>query len=136
MKKYVTKRSKEEVANAIIKAHGILSDAAKVLGLASVPSLRVRVKKDPELNAVLDESREQTKDLAESKLFDAIREGKDWAILFYLKCIARDRGYGEHQEVDVISRNFNANIDLSTLSLEELKQLEEITRKATKPDSD
>ena len=37
--------------------------------------------------------------MAENSLFEAIRRGEAWAVCFYLKCMAKDRGYVERAEL-------------------------------------
>jgi hypothetical protein len=40
-------------------------------------------------------------DIAENKLVDNIKKGKEVSLLFFLKCKAKHRGYVERQEVDI-----------------------------------
>src|SRR4029450_2769461 len=37
--------------------------------------------------------------MAENSLYEAIRRGEAWAVCFYLKCMAKDRGYLERAEL-------------------------------------
>jgi hypothetical protein len=60
----------------------------------------------PEVAAALREARERVLDEAELALFDAIQRGEGWAIVFYLKCHGKDRGYVERREV--AGKNGNA----------------------------
>lgn len=52
------------------------------------------------LEGKLDEARDSTLDLAESQLFNALRDGDKQSVQFYLKTIGRKRGYVEKQEVE------------------------------------
>src|SRR5262245_10242447 len=51
------------------------------------------------LKAIFAECREAMKDTAESSLHRKVREGESWAVCFYLKCQAKDRGYVERTEL-------------------------------------
>ena len=57
-------------------------------------------KAHPELQDVLQECRETMKDTAESCLYGKVKEGEGWAVRFYLRNQARDRGYVERSELD------------------------------------
>lgn len=126
----------EQVIQAIIETKGYISQTAKRLGLKSAGSLRIRIKKSPVLNEVLNETRESNLDKAEHKLQESIEKGESWAILFYLKCMGKERGYSETQNINIHGSMVNANVDLSVLSLEELKQLEELAGKFTNQNPD
>ena len=56
-------------------------------------------REDPAFAAEWDGIFESLKDFAESKLHIAIGRGQAWAICFFLKCRAKDRGYVERSEV-------------------------------------
>lgn len=55
----------------------------------------------PTLEAVSADCREAMKDEAESSLYKAVKEGEAWAVCFYLKCQAKDRGYVERTETEL-----------------------------------
>lgn len=124
------KHSQEEVIEALKETGGIVSQAAEKLGLSSAPSLRARIRKSPALLKVVDEIRESTKDLAEGNIIKALKDGDKEISKWYLASLGRDRGYGNKLEVDgrVV---IQPAPDLSNLSAEELKQLEEIANKVT-----
>ena len=123
-------KTQTEVIEALKSTGGILSDAAKLLGLASVTSLRTRVKSTPALCAALDEIREEAKDLAEGIILSALKSGDKEIAKWYLASLARDRGFGNKLEVDGKVAVQPAP-DLSNLSMEDLKALEAITKKAS-----
>ena len=54
----------------------------------------------PELAPVRDEARESVKDDVESELYKQAKSGEGWAVCFFLKTQAKDRGYVERTEVD------------------------------------
>src|SRR5215469_2544852 len=56
------------------------------------------------LKAVSADCRESMKDNAESSLYSAVLRGEAWAVCFYLKTQARDRGYIERTEMDMGDR--------------------------------
>lgn len=89
----------EEYGVALRKANGFISVAAKKLGL-SYTAVYQRVKNTPELQQIVDECKEATLDMAESRLISAIKDTQPWAICFYLKCQGKDRGYVEKQIID------------------------------------
>lgn len=63
-------------------------------------SVRDLIEREPTLQKVLHDAREGMKDHAESALYAAATAGEAWAVCFFLKTQARDRGYIERQEVD------------------------------------
>ncbi len=56
------------------------------------------IERHESLKPVLQETRETMKDGAESSLYNAAKAGESWAVCFYLKCQAKDRGYVERTE--------------------------------------
>ena len=92
-------RTVEQCAEAIRNAGGFITVAAKQLNM-SHPALSKRVKQSERLQQVLNETKEQYLDLAESQLIKAVKDRESWAICFYLKCKGKKRGYVEKQELD------------------------------------
>lgn len=92
------KLSNESIAGALQKAGGVVADAAKLLGVAR-RTLHKRLAVSAALRGIRDEAREETLDLAESKLLAKIREGNLIACIFYLKTQGRSRGYVERSEI-------------------------------------
>jgi hypothetical protein len=87
-----------QVATAIREARGFLSIAAQRLGCDYSTVWRYSQRYESVQKAI-DENREKMKDIAEAKLFEQIQASNMTAIIFYLKCLAKDRGYVERQEV-------------------------------------
>jgi hypothetical protein len=121
----------EKVIMAIELSNGILTKACKILKLNSYTSFRQRVMNKPELRKAFAEAKETGKDKAEEKLFEAVEKGEPWAIQFYLKALAKDRGFNSSMDINVngdlaLSQKYNLKI----LSEAELRQLEELTGKA------
>jgi hypothetical protein len=88
----------EECKKALADAHGLVTPAAEVLGVLR-STLYMRIQKNPSLRRVFDDARESMLDMAEQKLFDAMRSGDAWAVQFVLKTIGKNRGYCERQEL-------------------------------------
>lgn len=60
------------------------------------------LKTRPTLQDALKEARETMKDDAESSLYRAVLAGEGWAVCFYLKTQAKDRGYIERTETQLL----------------------------------
>lgn len=102
---YKKKRAtNEDIEEALKASKGILTAAcawlAKNKGIQiRQQSLSVRIAKNEHLQQVRREIDEATLDFAESKLFELLSQGDKTAIIFYLKCKGKHRGYVERQEV-------------------------------------
>mgnify|MGYP001619479343 CR=1 FL=1 len=88
----------EQVIEAIQNTRGMVSLAARHLG-CEADTVRNYAKRYPQVAAAIKEERESVKDIAELVLFKKIQEGEPWAVCFFLKTQARDRGYVERQEL-------------------------------------
>jgi hypothetical protein len=58
------------------------------------------IERHPSLRGVARECRETMKDHAESALYKAVLAGEGWAVCFYLKTQAKDRGYVERTQLE------------------------------------
>lgn len=128
-----TQVTQAQIIQALRETGGVISDAAKRLGLATAWGLRKRINSNQKLKDVLAEIREDTKDLAEGVVMTALKSGDKDIAKWYLAALARDRGYGNKQEIDLNGKLEIEQHDLSKLSSDELKQLEETLKKVTKP---
>lgn len=72
--------------------------AARKLGV-DADTVHAAVKRWPELEVVLAECRESALDLAEDKLIEHIDAGNVTALIFFLKCQGKLRGYIERSEL-------------------------------------
>lgn len=77
---------------------GNITNVAKHLRVSRQKLYRY-IEEHVSLKAVVEEARESMKDYAESKLFEALGNGAPWAICFFLKTQAKDRGYIERNEL-------------------------------------
>lgn len=122
--------SEEDFIEAIYEARGKKNVIAQILGLESA-SVYKRFKDHPELEEHLKIASDEMKDIAELKLYELVEHGNLDAIKFYLSRQGRDRGYGDKLELDAgIKAEVAPTWDLSKLSVEELKALEQLSRKA------
>ena len=101
----VFKFNLKQLENAILKANGLISVAAKILNCDN-KTIYNYIDKYPTLKDTLQEARNKTLDLAENKLFELINEKDKTAIIFFLKTIGRGRGYIERFE-NVVSKSEN-----------------------------
>lgn len=84
----------DQVAEALTICHGGRQQAAKHLGCDRRTVTRY-ISEHPEVRRAAGEAVEATKDVAEDALIKAVESGEAWAVCFYLKCKAKDRGYIE-----------------------------------------
>ena len=89
----------EQIAEALQKAGGFISHAAKLVGLTN-GAVHHRIKRSEELQAILDDARITHLDIAEVELLKAMKGGQPWAVCFFLKCQGKKRGYVERQAVE------------------------------------
>lgn len=130
--------TKEQYRIAIISARGLLATAGRALGVTG-PAVRKACDKWPELWDVVNEEREKIKDIGEFALMRAVENGQLGAIIFFLKTVAKDRGYVERQELtgkDGEPLSLPLGLDLSKLSTEDLQHLERIIAAATRTADD
>lgn len=88
----------EQVAEALIESFGVMAVAARRLGVTRMTIWRY-IRRYETCRKAREEGRERLKDLAESKLVEAIADREPWAIQFYLRTQGRDRGYGDEVKV-------------------------------------
>lgn len=87
-----------QIADALEKSAGIMSVAAERLGVDRSTICR-RAQKSQRLRNVIDAATERTMDVAEAALLRAVQKGEAWAVCFFLKCKAKQRGYSERTEI-------------------------------------
>jgi hypothetical protein len=86
------------VAAKMLELSGNLAAVARFFGVTR-QAVQHYVKARPKLMKVMDDCRESMKDAAESSLYKAVLDGEAWAVCFFLKTQAKDRGYTERQEL-------------------------------------
>ena len=99
-KKKVQARShyaEEQIAKVLVATDGFICATAQTLKI-NRRSVYKYLKRYPALEDVLADARENSLDIAESRLMKAIRADKLTAIIFFLKTQGKSRGYVEKQE--------------------------------------
>lgn len=109
-----------QIEEALKKKAGNISQAAKELGVDR-NTIYAHIKASPTLQTVLQNSREELVDIAESALLRGVIEGNMTAIIWTLKAspAAKARGWSEHHQIEQTS----INIDYATLTDEQLKRI-------------
>jgi hypothetical protein len=92
--------SASRVAEALTKAHGMVTVAAQLLG-CSPDTVDSYVKKFAVCAQAKQTARNAILDEAELRLVQAIRRDEAWAIAFCLRTIGRSRGYVEGVDVNL-----------------------------------
>ena len=87
----------ETIIEALEATGGLILQAAKLVKMPRT-SLSRRISGSPALKDKLGDIRESNIDIAESKLMELIGKGQPSAIIFFLKCLGKDRGYVERVE--------------------------------------
>jgi len=128
--------TKKLLLEALEKTFGIVSQACKNSGISREFYYRC-YKTDSAFKAKVDGLSDYALDFAESKLFALMNEKSAAAIIFYLKCRGKKRGYIEKTEL-AIEDNSNpaANIlqsKMANLPLEDMLAIKEILDKHSIP---
>jgi DNA-binding transcriptional MerR regulator len=92
------KYSQEQMIKALEESRGLIAPAARALG-CSRDTIRSYLEEYSAVAQAKLDQREAVTDMAENSLYEAIRRGEAWAVCFYLKCMAKDRGYVERAEL-------------------------------------
>ena len=88
----------EQMVRALEESKGLIAPAARALG-CSRATVRSYIDEYSAVGQAKLDQEEAVKDMAENALYAAILRGEAWAICFYLKCRAKDRGYVERAEL-------------------------------------
>tara|TARA_Y100001963_G_C6695082_1_gene406581 strand:- start:483 stop:836 length:354 start_codon:yes stop_codon:yes gene_type:complete len=106
--------TEEQIIDAIRKAGGFISTAAKMLKCTS-KTIYNYIDKSETLQDVIDEIRLEYDDMGEAALIANVREKKTAEVLFYNKTRNKGRGYIEKQQVDITTNDqpikININLD-------------------------
>src|ERR687891_1231627 len=90
--------TQEQMIKALEESKGLIAPAARALG-CSRDTVRTYLEEYTAVAQAKLDQREAVTDMAENSLYEAIRRGEAWAVCFYLKCMAKDRGYVEKAEI-------------------------------------
>jgi hypothetical protein len=88
------------VADALVKSAGVISLAAKQVGLDRHAVAR-RISKSAKLRRVQQEVIENVLDMAEGWLMKHIKDGHPYMLKFYLSTKGKGRGYTSKMEIGV-----------------------------------
>ena len=88
----------EQMIEALDHGRGLIAPAARYLG-CSRDTVRSYLEEYAEVAQAKLDQREAVTDMAENALYQAILDREAWAVCFYLKCMAKDRGYVERAEL-------------------------------------
>ena len=88
----------EQMVRALEESKGLIAPAARALG-CSRDTIRSYLEEYAEVAQAKLDQREAVTDMAENALYQAILDREAWAVCFYLKCMAKDRGYVERAEL-------------------------------------
>jgi hypothetical protein len=80
----------------------MVSVAARTVGMTR-NGFDMMIKRHPTLMQAKEEAREEMLDTAENKLADLIEEGNLGAIIYYLKCQGKARGYVENIQISDVT---------------------------------
>jgi predicted transcriptional regulator len=91
----------EQIEKALRKHNGVQVLAANELGVTRA-AISARVKTSSKLKNVIEETKQKILDVSEAILFKKITDEQNMtALIFYLKCHGRDRGYVEKAGLEV-----------------------------------
>lgn len=106
-----------QIERALIKANGLVTVAAKMLGVTQ-SAITQRVKKSPRLQKAKEDVVEKMLDVAENALHSRMHDEKNLtASIFYLKTKGKHRGYSEKQDIE-LSGKFEAPITIEWVIVE------------------
>jgi len=107
----------EDYKKALKAANGLFSVAAKTLGVTP-QAVAKRIKTNKPLKEYVEALLERELDFVESKLMTQINNDNLTAIIFYLKCKGKKRGYVE-KETELIIDNSKTVFVAPEMSTEE-----------------
>lgn len=93
----------DEIEEALHRAHGLISVAARMLSKTgqkiSRQGLEKVIMRSERLKQVCEDEDATLLDFTENKLYELIKAGDKTSIIFFLKCKGKARGYVERQEM-------------------------------------
>mgnify|MGYP003339624926 CR=1 FL=1 len=100
-----TSQHKKIILKSLEKTYGIVTEALRISGLKiSRRTIYEWLKNDPEFAQARQDAEEKALDLAEKKLIKRMQNEDMTALIFYLKCKGKSRGYIDRQEIKVDSK--------------------------------
>ena len=105
--------NKKSVIEQLKNTKGIISIACERVGITR-QTFWMWLRDDPDFKKEVDEITEYQIDYVESRLLDKIEDGSDTAIIFYLKCKGKHRGYVEKTELDINSSSNTIKVEFGS----------------------
>jgi hypothetical protein len=99
----VKRLGNELIAKALMANNGKISKTAQSLHISHW-SLKQYLNKNPELMKLMIVGKEAELDFVEDKFMDAVKCGNLSAMIFYLKCQGRSRGWIERQDESKVAK--------------------------------
>lgn len=93
-----TEKKKKLMIEALTKTLGVVTSAAKIVGMERKTHYDW-MREDPAYAAAVESIGDVAIDFAESQLHKSIKNGSDTATIFYLKTKGKKRGYIERSEL-------------------------------------
>lgn len=93
--------TKTQIRQAILKSQGVMTNAAAHLG-RTWGTTKKYIHKYPDLLDLFNEQVDRVTDVAENNLISDLYAGEQWATKFWLTTKGRNRGFGEHTEIEQI----------------------------------
>jgi hypothetical protein len=106
-----SKITDEVFISTLIKTNGFISQAAKILNV-STQAVYKRIQENPHIKSVVIDIQEQSLDFVENQLFKKIKDGELSAIIFYLKCKGKKRGYTERTTLEELIDKRDAKVQV------------------------
>jgi len=114
---------KQEIISALSECHGIVTDACRKTNTPR-STYYTWLENDPEFKKLVEDTQEEAIDFVEGKLLQKIKgitigkvedgelvvyeqQPSDTAIIFYLKCKGKKRGYVERMETEISGSDGN-----------------------------
>ena len=98
---YTSEHIKKRLIDALRKSLGVVKTACEEVEISRTTFYEY-MKNDPDFKAEVESLQDESVDVAESALFDQIKNGNITAIIFYLKTKGKKRGYTERQEIEQV----------------------------------
>ena len=113
-----------QIESALRKTHGLIAHAAEILNV-SRPAIHDRIKRSPQLQAVMAEIEERLIDQSENVVYHHMSNKNLTAAIFHLKTKGKARGWVEKRESEI-----SGKIDISQDDW--VKKMEQIESNGTK----
>jgi hypothetical protein len=117
--------AKSQIQNMTLKKKALLEALEKSLGVVTTACKEVGIsrnthyewmKDDPEYKQAVESMDDVVLDFAESALYGRVKAGDTTAIIFYLKCKGKKRGYRERTEIE--QTNITQDVDIEQIKKE------------------